>query len=99
MHREPAVAIEVHPAAKNAYHAHAAARFQGCVCIPKPNATNPQSQILAMKSWFFVVQFLWESHTNLQSGSLLQVTNWHRDNTASLSGTPEEFKAKSESEN
>ena len=77
MHREPAVAIEAHPAADVAYCAHAAARFPGWICVPKLNAINPQSQVLAIKSWFLVAQSSWENHTNLQSGPLLRVTNWY----------------------
>ena len=77
MHQEPAVAIEAYLAANDAYHACAAAGFQGCVCIPKPNAINPQSQVLVIKSCFFLAQSSWESHTNLQSGPSLQLANWY----------------------
>ena len=48
MHQEPAVAIEVHPAANDAHHARAASRFLGFVCIPVLNAINLLSQILAI---------------------------------------------------
>ena len=75
MHLEPAAAIGVCAADDNAYCAHVAARFRVCVYVPKPNVISSQSQALAIKSWFLVVQSPWESRINLQSGTLLQVTN------------------------
>ena len=37
--------------------------------VPKLNAMNLQSQVLVIKSWFFVAQSPWENHTSLQSGA------------------------------
>ena len=71
MHQEPAIAIEVHPAANDAYHAHAAARFQGCVCIPEKSAINPLSQVLAIKSYSCSMLILLENGKGQQSVSWL----------------------------
>ena len=56
MHLEPAVTAEVHPAANDAYHAHAAARFSMYECVLKPNAINLPWLVVAIMSLFLVAQ-------------------------------------------
>ena len=74
MHREPAVATEVLPAANNAYLAHAAARFPKYGCIPRPNTINPLCLVLAIVFSFLVAWYPWESHTNQQFGPWLRLS-------------------------
>ena len=68
MHREPAVATEVLPAANNAYCARATARFPKCDCIPRLNTINPLCLVAAIMFLFFVAQSHWESRTNPKFG-------------------------------
>ena len=87
MNPEPVVASEVHPAADDTYRIHAAAKFRGCVCIPKLNAINLLYLVLAITFLFLVAWSPWENRTNPQFGPWLQVTNWYLGIATSLSGT------------
>ena len=68
MHREPAVATKVLPAADETYRARAAARFVKYECLPRLNAINPLCLVLAMMFSFVVAWSPWESRTNPQFG-------------------------------